>query len=160
MSDVRIEPARAGDEGDLLRLIRGLAEYEKLSDQVVATEALLRGQLFGPHPPAEALLARLGDEAVGFALYFTSFSTFVGRAGLFLEDLFVQPAHRGRGIGETLFRRVARIAVARNCGRMEWAVLDWNEPALKFYRRMGAQPLGEWTAQRLSGVTLRQAAEG
>lgn len=160
MNDFCIEPARAGDERDLLALIRGLADYEKLSHEVVATEALLRQQLFGPQPAAEALVARHGGQAVGFALYFTSFSTFLGRAGLYLEDLFVLPAYRGRGYGAQLFRRVAQVAVDRECGRMEWSVLDWNEPALEFYRRMGAQPLSEWTVQRLTGAALRQAAAG
>lgn len=160
MTDLRIEPARPGDEAALLQLIRGLAEYERLSHQVVATEALLRGQLFGPRPAAEALLARVGDEPVGFALYFTSFSTFLGRAGIYLEDLFVLPAQRGRGYGTRLFRRVAQVAVERHCGRMEWSVLDWNEPALAFYRHMGAEPLGEWTMQRLTGAALLAVAAG
>lgn len=151
---LRIDAARAGDEGVLLQLIRGLAEYEHLSGEVVASEAALREHLFGSRPAAEALLARAGDEPVGFALYFTSFSTFLGRPGLYLEDLFVLPAQRGRGYGTELFRRVAHIAVQRGCGRMEWSVLDWNEPALAFYRRMGAQPLGEWTMQRLTGAAL------
>ena len=160
MTGSRIEPARPGDEAVLLELIRGLADYEKLSHEVVATEALLREQLFGPRPAAEALLAREAGQPVGFALYFTSFSTFLGRAGLYLEDLFVLPVHRGRGHGAQLFRRVAQIAVERHCGRMEWSVLDWNEPALAFYRRMGAQPLGEWTMQRLTGNALLQVASG
>ena len=160
MTASRIEAARPGDEAVLLELIRGLADYEKLSHEVVATEALLREQLFGPRPAAEALLAREAGQPVGFALYFTSFSTFLGRAGLYLEDLFVLPAHRGRGHGAQLFRRVAQIAVERHCGRMEWSVLDWNEPALAFYRRMGAQPLGEWTMQRLTGNALLQVASG
>jgi GNAT superfamily N-acetyltransferase len=160
MSDLRIEPARPGDEVALLQLIRGLAEYERLSHEVVATEALLRGHLFGPQPAAEALLARVGDEPVGFALYFTSFSTFLGRAGIYLEDLFVLPAQRGHGYGTRLFRRVAQVAVERHCGRMEWSVLDWNEPALAFYRRMGALPMGEWTMQRLTGTALLEVAAG
>ncbi len=158
MSDFRIEPARPGDEAALLQLIRGLAEYERLSHQVVATEALLRGHLFGPQPVAEALLARVDDAPVGFALYFTSFSTFLGRPGIYLEDLFVLPAQRGHGYGTGLFRRVAQVAVERHCGRMEWSVLDWNEPALAFYRRMGAEPLGEWTMQRLTGAALLDVA--
>lgn len=160
MNGLQIEPARAGDEAVLLALIRGLAEYERLAHEVVATEALLREQLFGRRPAAEALLARAAGQPVGFALYFTNFSTFLGRAGLYLEDLFVLPAHRGRGYGSQLFRRVAQIAVERQCGRMEWSVLDWNEPALAFYRRMGARPLDEWTVQRLTGPALLQAAGG
>ena len=158
MTDLMIEPARPGDEVALLHLIHGLAQFERLSHQVVATEALLRGHLFGPQPPAEALLARVGDEPVGFALYFTRFSTFLGRPGIYLEDLFVLPAQRGHGYGTRLFRRVAQIAVERHCGRMEWSVLDWNEPALAFYRRMGAEPLGEWTLQRLTGAALLEVA--
>jgi GNAT superfamily N-acetyltransferase len=160
MNELCIDAAQPGDAGTLLQLIRGLAEYEKLSHEVVATEALLREQLFGPRPAAEALLARVDGQGVGFALYFTSFSTFVGRAGIYLEDLFVLPQQRGRGYGARLFRRVAQIAVERHCGRMEWSVLDWNEPALAFYRRMGAQPLGEWTMQRLTGAALLRVGAG
>lgn len=156
--DVTLRPAVAGDEAALLGLIRGLADYERLSHEVVATEALLREQLFGARPAAEAILAEAGGVAVGFALFFTSFSTFLGRAGVYLEDLFVLPEWRGRGVGTRLFREVARVAVARQCGRMEWSVLDWNEPALRFYRAMGAQPLSEWTMQRLTGDALRAVA--
>jgi len=160
MSEISIEVARAGDDGVLLQLIRGLADYERLLPEVVTTEELLRQHLFGARPSAEALLARAQGEPVGFALYFTNFSTFLGRPGLYLEDLFVLPEHRGRGYGARLFRRVAQIALERECGRMEWSVLDWNEPALDFYRRMGAQPMSEWTVQRLTGEALRQAASG
>lgn len=160
MIELSIDVARAGDEAVLLRLIRELAEYERLLPDVVTTEALLRQHLFGEQPAAEALVARLQGEPVGFALYFTNFSTFLGRPGLYLEDLFVLPEHRGRGYGARLFRRVAQIAVERECGRMEWSVLDWNEPALDFYRRMGAQPMSEWTVQRLTGEALWQAASG
>ncbi len=160
MSEISIEVARAGDEGVLLQLIRGLADYERLLPEVVTTEELLRQHLFGARPSAEALLARAQGEPVGFALYFTNFSTFLGRPGLYLEDLFVLPEHRGRGYGARLFRRGAQIALERECGRMEWSVLDWNEPALDFYRRMGAQPMSEWTVQRLTGEALRQAASG
>lgn len=156
-SDVTLQAAVPGDEAALLALIRGLAEYERLAHEVVATEELLREQLFGARPPAEAVIARVAGEPVGFALFFTSFSTFVGRAGLFLEDLFVLPAWRGHGIGTRLFRHVARIAVARQSGRMEWSVLDWNEPALRFYRSLGAQPMGDWTMQRLTGEALVRA---
>ena len=160
MSEISIEIARAGDEGVLLQLIRGLADYERLLPDVVTTEELLRQHLFGARPSAEALLARVQGEPVGFALYFTNFSTFLGRPGLYLEDLFVLPEHRGRDYGARLFRCVAQIAVERECGRMEWSVLDWNEPALDFYRRMGAQPMSEWTVQRLTGEALRHAASG
>ncbi len=157
-SGVRIEAARERDAANILELIRGLAEYEQLSHEVVATEQQLRAALFGPRPAAEVLMAWNGDTAVGFALYFGSFSTFVGKPGIYLEDLFVLPAWRGRRIGAALFAAVARIAVERDCGRMEWSVLDWNEPALDFYRRQGARPLDEWTMQRLTGVALRRAA--
>lgn len=155
-----IDVAGPDDVGAILRLIRGLAEYERLAHEVVATETGLHESLFGARPVAEALLARLpgSPEPVGFALYFSSFSTFLGRAGIYLEDLFVLPEHRGRGIGRALFQRVAAIAVERDAGRLEWAVLDWNEPALRFYRAMGAQPMGDWTVQRLTGEALRRAA--
>jgi GNAT superfamily N-acetyltransferase len=172
----RIEVATAADAGAILTLIRGLAGYERLAHEVVATEDDLRRTLVGPRPAAEALLAYAdvasgaagaashgalsGAAPVGFALFFTSYSTFLGKPGIYLEDLFVLPAHRGHGIGKALFRRVAQIAVERDCGRMEWSVLDWNEPALKFYRAMGAQPMDEWTVQRLTGETLRAAAQG
>jgi GNAT superfamily N-acetyltransferase len=148
----------------MLKLIRGLAEYERLSHQVVATEDLLRATLFGPRPAAEALLAFVDEDAavaqapVGFALFFTSYSTFLGKAGIYLEDLFVLPEYRGQGVGRALFRRVAQLAVERDAGRLEWAVLDWNEPALQFYRSLGAQPMDEWTVQRLTGDALRKAA--
>jgi len=168
----RIEIAQAQDAAAILGLIRGLAEYERLSHEVVATESDLRRTLFGPRPAAETLLAYpaeapagagggsgSGGTPVGFALYFTSYSTFLGRAGIYLEDLFVLPAHRGQGFGRALFSRVAQIAVERDAGRMEWSVLDWNEPALKFYRAMGAQPMSEWTVQRLTGAALRRAAQ-
>jgi GNAT superfamily N-acetyltransferase len=165
----RIVAAAAQDVGSILTLIRGLAEYERLSHEVVATEDDLRRTLFGPRPAAEALLAYADAGAiavagtaagapVGFALFFTSYSTFLGKPGIYLEDLFVLPAQRARGVGKALFRRVAQIAVERDAGRMEWSVLDWNEPALKFYRAMGAQPMDEWTVQRLTGAALLRAA--
>jgi GNAT superfamily N-acetyltransferase len=156
----RIVPAGPHDVGAILKLIRGLAEYERLAHEMVATEDNLRRSLFGPRPAAETVLAYADPEpvAVGFALYFGSYSTFLGKAGIYLEDLFVLPAFRGQGIGRALFRRVAQIAVERDAGRLEWAVLDWNEPALKFYRVVGAQPMSEWTVQRLSGAAMRAAA--
>jgi GNAT superfamily N-acetyltransferase len=143
----------------ILQLIRGLAEYEKLSDEVVATESILRESLFGANAAAEALLGFAAEQPVAFAVFFTNFSTFLGRNGLYLEDLFVLPEFRGRGFGEQLFRRVAQIAVERNCGRMEWAVLNWNTPALNFYQKLGARPMDEWTVQRLTGEALLRAAE-
>jgi GNAT superfamily N-acetyltransferase len=156
----RVVAASAPDVGSILTLIRGLAEYERLAHEVVATEDGLRRTLFGPQPAAEALLAYVDATTapVGFALFFGSYSTFLARAGVYLEDLFVQPAYRGRGVGRALFKRVARIAVERDAGRLEWSVLDWNEPALKFYRAMGAQPMSEWTVQRLTGQALLHAA--
>ena len=157
--DVRIEAATARDVPLILSLIKALAEYERLADQVVATEANLRESLFGAQPHAEAVLAYAGTEAVGFALWFHNYSTFLGRHGLYLEDLFVLPAWRGRGIGRALLGHLARVAVARGCGRMEWAVLDWNDTAIRFYRSIGAQPMDEWTVFRLTGDAIRQAAE-
>lgn len=154
-----IAPATSHDVPDLLRLIRGLADYERLSAEVVATEAGLAAALFGARPAAEALIGRVDGAAIAFAVFFTSFSTFVGRAGLYLEDLYVEPAWRGRGFGGAMFRAVARIALERDCGRLEWAVLDWNEPALGFYRRLGALAMDQWTVQRLTGEELRRAAE-
>jgi GNAT superfamily N-acetyltransferase len=157
-NDIRITPVREQDVPLLLRLIRALAEYERLSDQVVANEASLRESLFGPKPSVEAVIASVGADAVGFALWFYNYSTFLGRPGLYLEDIFVLPAWRGRGIGRALLGHLARIAVAGGCGRMEWAVLNWNEPAIRFYRRIGAQPMDGWTVYRLTGDALTRLA--
>lgn len=160
MSDeVRIEPAREADAPLILRLIKALAEYERLSDEVVATEATIRATLFGDDPKAEAVIAYTDGGPVGFAVWFHNYSTFVGRHGLYLEDLFVLPEWRGRGIGRALLRHLARIAVDRGCGRMEWAVLDWNEPAIRFYESLGARPMSEWTVFRVTGDVLRRLAE-
>lgn len=159
MSDYRIASAVPDDVPAILQLIRGLAEYERLSHEVVATEAQLQQALFGARPVAEALLAFADNTPAGFALYFSNFSTFAGKAGIYLEDIFVLPAWRGHGLGRRLFTRVAQIAVERDCGRLEWSVLDWNEPALKFYRQQGAVPMSEWTVQRLSGAALAKFAE-
>jgi GNAT superfamily N-acetyltransferase len=158
VSDLRIEPATARDVPLILSLIKALAEYERLADEAVATEAGLRDSLFGPQAGAEVAIAYEGEEAVGFAVWFHSYSTFLGRAGLYLEDLFVVPQWRGRGIGRQLLAYVARVAVARGCGRMEWSVLNWNEPAIGFYRRMGARAMDEWTVYRLTGEPLTQLA--
>lgn len=144
----------------LLTLIRELAEFEHLLDQVQADEATLRDELFGSRRVAEVVLAEMGDEPVGFAVYFHNFSTFVGRAGLYLEDLYVRPAVRGRGIGRALIQFVAKIAVERNCGRFEWSVLDWNTRAIQFYRSLGAVAMSDWTVQRVTGKALERLAYG
>lgn len=142
----------------VLAFIRKLAEYEKLSHQVVATESLLCESLFGSRRVAEVVLAYLAGQPVGFALFFHNFSTFVGRPGIYLEDLFVEPAHRGKGVGKALLIHVAKLAVERGCGRFEWAVLDWNTPAIDFYRSLGAVPLDDWTLFRLTGDALHRVA--
>jgi len=154
----QIAAATAAEVADILRLIRALADYEKLSDQVVATEAALHEALFGATPRVEALVARSGARVVGFALYFQNYSTFRARSGVYLEDLFVEPEFRGSGIGQALLRRLAAIAVARGCERFEWAVLDWNAPAIAFYRSLGARPLDDWTVFRLGGDALHALA--
>jgi GNAT superfamily N-acetyltransferase len=150
----RIEPARERDVPLILSLIKGLAEYEKLAHEVVATEERLRQSLFGPHPSAEVVIAYVDDEAVGFALFFHTYSTFLGQRGLYLEDLFVLPEWRGRGAGRALLTHLARIAAERGCGRFEWSVLDWNEPAINFYKNLGAKPMHEWTIFRVAGDSL------
>ena len=154
VSDLRIQPATIRDVPLLLQFIKDLAEYEQLADACVATEADLGTHLFGPDAVAHALLAFVGDEPAGFALYFFNFSTFLARPGLYLEDLFVKPAWRNRGIGRALLAELARIAIDRGCGRMEWSVLNWNELALRVYRGIGAQPLSDWTVYRLIGASL------
>jgi len=151
--------ATPGDVPTLLALIAELAEYERLSHEAVATPADLHDSLFGPTPRAHAMLAEQGGEAAGMAVFFFSFSTFTGRPSLYLEDVFVRPAHRGQGIGRGFFQRLAARAVAERCGRMEWSVLDWNEPALGFYRGLGAEPRAGWTTMRLVGDGLRRMAE-
>ena len=156
---LRLEPATEQDLPVILRFIKELAAYEKLANDVVATEDLLRASLFGPRPAAETVIAYAGDEAAGFAIYFQTFSTFLGRPGLYLEDLYVTPAWRGHGAGRRLLAYVARIAVERGYGRMEWSVLDWNELALGVYRRVGARRMDEWTVHRLTGEALRRLAE-
>lgn len=153
-----IAPARPQDAGIVVDLVRQLAEYEKLSHLVVATEERVRDELFGPRPVIECVLAWEGEggeaRPVGFALYFHNFSTFLARRGVYLEDLFVVPASRGRGYGKALLRHVARLAVERGCGRFEWSVLDWNQPAIDFYRAMGAEVLPDWRICRVSGEAL------
>jgi GNAT superfamily N-acetyltransferase len=158
--NIRIEPARERDVPLILELIRGLAEYERLADQCIATEARLREALFGAQPAAEVLLAYADDQPAGFALFFHNFSTFLGRRGLYLEDLFVKPEFRRLGIGRRLLAALARVAVERGCGRFEWSVLDWNAPAIEFYKRLGAKPLDEWTIFRVTGDALAGLADG
>ena len=149
-----IRPATAADCPTILAFIRELAEYEKLLHEVVADEATLRTGLFGPRPSAEVLLAELAGEPIGFALFFTTYSTFLAKPGLYLEDLFVRPAARGKGVGASLMVALAKIAVERDYGRFEWAVLDWNEPAIKFYATLGAKPQTQWTVNRVTGDSL------
>jgi GNAT superfamily N-acetyltransferase len=158
--DPIILPATPADIPAILDFIRKLAEYEHLSHTVAATEADLRQHLFGPSAAAEVVLAKIDGNSIGFALYFTTFSTFVGRPGIWLEDLFVLPEFRHRGIGQALLRAVASTAVKRNCGRLEWSVLDWNEPAIQLYRKLGAVPMSDWTTQRLTGEALLRLANG
>jgi GNAT superfamily N-acetyltransferase len=155
---VTIRPATEADLGTIEELIRALAEYERMADEVVMDAELLRKGLFGDRPYAEVLIAEVDDEAVGFALFFHNFSTFVGRPGIYLEDLFVKPEHRGSGLGKALLKRLAEIAVERDCGRMEWAVLDWNEPSIGFYKKLGARPNDDWTVYRLTGEALQKLA--
>jgi GNAT superfamily N-acetyltransferase len=158
-ADLTIRVATVDDTPTILTFIKDLAEYEKLSHEVVADEARLRATLFGSRPAAEVIIAELAGASVGFALFFPSYSTFLGKPGLYLEDLFVRPAARGKGVGRALMSALARIAVQRDYGRFEWSVLDWNEPALQFYRSLGAKPQAEWTVQRLTGAPLAALAE-
>ena len=142
----------------ILRFIKGLAEYEKLTGEVTATEPLLRETLFGGRRVAEVMIGDFQGEPVGFALFFHNFSTFLGRPGIYLEDLFVIPEMRGRGFGKALLTCLAKIAAERGCGRVEWAVLDWNEPSIQFYKKLGAVPMNEWTVFRLTGEALAAQA--
>jgi GNAT superfamily N-acetyltransferase len=153
-----IRPARPDDLEAILQMIRELAEYEKLLSAVKATAENLSAALFGPKPVAEALVAEVEGSTDGFALFFSTFSTFVGKPGIYLEDLYVRPHRRGQGIGKAFFREIAKLAVARGCGRLEWVVLNWNEPALTFYRGLGAIPLSDWTVQRLTADALAKLA--
>jgi len=154
MDNVRIVSATERDVPQILELIKGLAEYERLSHVVEADEDRLRRTLFGVRPAAEVFLAFDGDECAGFALFFTNYSTFLGKPGLYLEDLFVKPHLRRKGIGVALLRKLAAIARERDYGRMEWSVLDWNDPAIQFYKKLGAAPLEDWTIFRLTGEAL------
>lgn len=158
MIDIPIRPATPDDVATILRFVQDLAAFEREPDAVEATEAMLSEALFGPQPAAEAAIAEEAGAPVGFALFFHNFSTWKGRRGLYLEDLYVTPAARGRGVGGALLRHLAGIAVERNCARFEWAVLDWNADAIAVYRRMGAVGLEDWTVQRVEGEALRQMA--
>ena len=158
-ADLEIRFATAADAATILGFIRDLAEYEKLSHEVVADEAQLRATLFGARPAAEVLIAEVGGAPVGFALFFQSYSTFLARPGMYLEDLFVRPAARGGGVGSALLSALARIAMERNYGRFEWSVLDWNEPAIRLYQSLGAAAMSEWTVNRLTGRPLAALAE-
>jgi len=153
-----IRPATADDVPLIRQLIAELAEYERLADAAVATDGGLRAPLFAAQPAAEVLIGEVDGEAAGFALFFHNFSTFLGKRGLYLEDLFVRPAYRGSGLGRHLMASLARIAMQRDCGRFEWSVLDWNAPAIGFYRTLGATGMDEWTVQRLEGDALRALA--
>jgi GNAT superfamily N-acetyltransferase len=151
---MHLRPATRDDVPVIAELIRGLARFEKLEQEVVMTEELLAAGLFGDRPYAEVVLAEDDGRPLGFALFFHNFSTFLGRPGMYLEDLFVLPEHRGSGIGRILLAHLARLAVERGCGRMEWAMLDWNRDAIKFYERLGARPNSDWTVYRLTGEAL------
>lgn len=155
-----IREASAEDVGLILSLIRELAEYERLADQVVATEELLQKALFGERRFAEAIIGEYDGEPVAFALFFPTLSTFLARPGIYLEDLYVREPMRGRGIGQAMLVHLARLARERGCGRLEWAVLNWNDPAIRFYKNLGAIPLEEWTVYRLTGDALTQAGRG
>ncbi len=156
--DVQIRMATEEDVSSILAFIKALAAYEKRSHQVIADEASLRDTLFGKYAYAETLIAELNGEPAGFALFFHTYSTFLARPGIYLEDLFVKPELRGRGIGRALLARLAQLSEERGCGRLEWSVLNWNQPAIDFYRSLGAEPLDEWTQYRLTGEALRRLA--
>ena len=158
MSDLQIQPATEADAPLILSFIKALAAYERLAGEVVATEAMVRESFFGPAPHAQAVIARIGGEPVGFMVWFSTYSTFLSRPGIYLEDLFVLPSWRGKGIGRALLRHLAGIAVERGCGRIEWSVLDWNDTAIRFYRSIGARPMDEWTVYRLTGDAIAQLA--
>ena len=156
--DFTIRLATAQDVPLILRFIKGLAEYEKLTHEVTATEELLRETLFGSRQVAEVIIGEYRGEPVGFALFFHNYSTFLGRPGIYLEDLFVKPEMRGRGFGKVLLTYLAKLAHERKCGRVEWSVLDWNDPSIQFYRKLGAAAMDEWTMYRLTGAALTNLA--
>jgi GNAT superfamily N-acetyltransferase len=155
-----LRPAAPTDVPEVLRLIRALAEYERLLDEVTATEADLRDALFGPLPRIHAVLAEVDGKPVGLALFYYTFNTFKARPGIFLEDLYVEPAHRGAGIGLAFMRHLARRAIAEHCGRIEWRVLNWNQPSIDFYQRIGAEPMSDWQTRQLGGDALVALAKG
>ena len=157
---LEIKAASIDDVPLIFSFIKKLAEYEKLLDEVVATEDSLQAVLFGERRYAETVIAYEHNEPVGFALFFHNFSTFVGKPGIYLEDLFVDPAHRGKGYGKALLAHLAKLAQERNCGRLEWAVLNWNQPSIEFYESLGAKPMNEWTVYRLTGEALENLANG
>jgi len=158
MADLHIDPATEADLPLILHLITALAEYERLADAVVASEDRLRLTLFGEPPRAEVVIARVGTAPAGFAVYFHTYSTFLARPGLYLEDVFVLPEWRRAGVGRRLLEYVAQVAVSRDCGRLEWSVLNWNTPAIRFYQAMGAEPMTDWTVYRLTGDALTRVA--
>lgn len=158
MENFQFRYANESDVSLILEFIKGLAEYEKMSDEVIATEDLLREWIF-EKKKAEVIFALEDTQAVGFALFFHNFSTFLGRAGIYLEDLFVKPEYRGKGYGKALLKQLAAIAVERGCGRLEWSCLDWNKPSIDFYLSLGAKPMDEWTVYRVTGKKLNQLAD-
>lgn len=158
-SSLRIDPATEHDVPLILKFIQALAEYERLAHECVADEATLRETLFGSRRYAEVVIARYNNEPAGFALFFHNYSTFLARPGIYLEDLFVYPQYRGKGIGKALMVYLAQQAVERKCGRFEWWVLDWNEPAIEFFKKLGAVPMSDWTVFRLTGEALQRLAE-
>jgi len=155
---IAIRPATADDVGLVTQFIRDLAEYERLAHEMIATEEDIREALFGERPHAEVIIGYYNGEPAGFALFFHNFSTFLGRPGIYLEDLFVRPELRGHGVGKALLAHLAKLAVERRCGRLEWSVLDWNEPSIAFYKSLGAVPMEEWTVNRLTGPALQALA--
>jgi len=160
MSEIQIRRATPDDVPLILAFLRELATYEKLAHEVVATDVDMDAALFGERPVVETVIATLDGEPVGYALFFPTFSTFLGKPGLYLEDLYVRPAARGFGVGRSLLEHLARLTVERGWGRLEWAVLDWNEPSIEFYKKMGARPMSEWTVFRLAGERLSSLALG
>jgi GNAT superfamily N-acetyltransferase len=156
---LHMRPATADDAPLLMHFVRELAIYEKAEHEVLATEADLRRDMFGPESRVEALICELEDEPIGHAIFFMNYSTWLGKYGIFLEELYITPERRGTGAGKALLKRVAQIAVSRDCGRFEWNVLDWNEPAIRFYESLGAEPLSEWVGYRLTGSALQSLGD-